>query len=55
MEIRTDCPCRRSCPRHGNCALCRERHEREGKYPPACQRNQSKKRKTPSALPGERE
>lgn len=32
-----DCPCKRDCARHADCAACRENHAENGK-PTACER-----------------
>ncbi|MDD5850048.1 MAG: hypothetical protein PUE64_12100 [Firmicutes bacterium] len=40
------CPCKRSCPRHGDCAACLAAHENK-KIPPACKRGRHNKGTAP--------
>lgn len=44
--MNTLCPCRRKCPRHGDCAACRAYHKTK-KYPPACEKPPRPKRAAP--------
>ena len=43
QEARRDCPCKKlKCPRHGDCASCRQHHSTHRKYPPYCERTEKK-------------
>ena len=43
QEARRDCPCKKlKCPRHGDCAACRQHHSTQSKLPPYCERAEKK-------------
>ncbi len=47
QEANRNCPCKKlKCPRHGDCAACKQHHATHKKYPPYCERPGKKDKKS---------